>query len=343
MTPVRLLLLAAALGLLMAAAGIAWLQAGLREPLAIGDDGLILEVPTGDSVSALASRLQRDGVLGSARVLTLWARLTGDAGRIKAGEYEVGAGTTAAGLLRQLVEGDVKLYALTLVEGWNWREVRDAVAGADFLRPTQDFGTASAMAEALALEPPHPEGMIFPDTYKVARGTTDVDLLRRGAGLMAERLERAWESRQPDLPLQNAYELLILASIIERETSVDDERARVAGVFTKRLRRGMRLQTDPTVIYGLGEAFDGNLRRRDLLTDTPYNTYTRGGLPPTPISMPGEASLQAAAAPEEGEALYFVASPELDGRHVFSATLEEHNAAVAAYIAALRRARQQGR
>lgn len=319
--------------------GAVWVRSVMHAPLG-NSVSETFTVESGASAAAVANRLQERGFLQQPRVFTLWARLSGDAGRLKAGEYQIEAGTTAAGLLSQLVEGNVQLYPVTLLEGWTWRDLRDALQASDVLTLTLPYESAEALAAALELKWPHVEGQLFPDTYKVPRGSSDSELLRQAAALMQEELAAAWAARASDLPLQDPYELLTLASIIERETSLDAERPQVAGVFVRRLQKRMRLQTDPTVIYGLGDSFDGNLTRKHLQTDTPYNTYTRGGLPPTPISMPGAASLRAAANPAAGDTLFFVASSELDGSHVFSVTLEEHNAAVAAYIASLRRARQ---
>jgi UPF0755 protein len=202
----------------------------------------------------------------------------------------------------------------------------------------------AALRDALGLGERGVEGMLFPDTYRFPRGTSDVDLLRQAHDRLEQELAAAWQSRLDDLPIATAYEALILASIIEKETGAADERPLIAGVFVNRLRLGMKLQTDPTVIYGMGEAFDGNLRRADLARDTPYNTYTRAGLPPTPIALPGRESLRAAVAPADTEALYFVATGRRDGRHLFARTLAEHNDNVARYIAAVRGgARGQGR
>ena len=326
--------------LLVSLLSVLWVRSVMYEPLPLPENGpALLRVPPGVSAAAVAGNLHASGWLPQPRVFSLWARFTGDAARIRVGEYEIALGTTPAGLLAQLVAGDVRLYSVTLLEGWTWRQVRDTLQASDVIEQTLDYSSAETLAADLGLPVDHVEGQWFPDTYKVARGTTDRELLQQAAQLLADELDSAWAQRDESLPLKTPYELLILASIIERETSVDSERARVAGVFIRRLNKRMRLQTDPTVIYGLGDAFDGNLTRRHLVTDTSYNTYTRGGLPPTPIAMPGAASLQAAANPAEGTALYFVASAELDGSHVFSDTLEEHNAAVAAYIAGLRRAR----
>jgi len=243
-------------------------------------------------------------------------------------------------VLDQFVAGDVKLYAFTILEGWTTRELMAALAGQPAITHTLADLSPEQQRAALGLEAPHLEGQFFPDTYLVPRGTADVVILQQAAALMESQLSRSWTNRAVGLPLKSPHELLILASIVERETAVDAERPQVAGVFMRRLQKNMRLQTDPTVIYGLGDSFDGNLTRKHLETDGPYNTYKRGGLPPTPIGMPGAASLDAAAHPDDGDSLYFVATGEADGSHVFSRTLEEHNAAVAAYIAKLRQARR---
>lgn len=307
--------------------------AGLQEPV-------IYELRQGASLSGVANELAGQGVLDRPSLFVAWGRFTGQAAALKTGEYELMPGSSPRDLLDQFVGGKVKLYAFTILEGWTWRDVQAALKTATAIKHTLEGLPPEQQLELLGIEAPHPEGQFFPDTYLVPRGTKDVALLQQAAKLMQSELARAWESRAVGLPLKNSYELLTLASIVERETALDSERPQVAGVFIRRLQKRMRLQTDPTVIYGLGEEFDGNLTRKHLLTDNPYNTYTRGGLPPTPIGMPGSASLQAAAHPDEGDTLYFVATGEPDGSHVFSRTLEEHNAAVAAYIARLKQMRR---
>jgi UPF0755 protein len=297
-------------------------------------------VKEGASLGRVAVELADQGVLNWPRVFTTWGRLTGQAQAIKAGEYLLEPGSSPKDLLAQLVGGKVRLYPVTIVEGWTLRELIASLASNPAVAATlgdQSYAEALATLEA-SLGDTHPEGQFFPDTYMVPRGAVDTEILEQASELMQQKLGAAWEGRDSDLPLASAYELLTLASIVERETAVEAERSRVAGVFIRRLQKNMRLQTDPTVIYGLGENFDGNLTRQHLLTDNPYNTYTRGGLPPTPIGLPGEASLQASAHPDDGDALYFVASGDAEGTHVFSATLAEHNAAVSAYIARLRQA-----
>ncbi len=327
-----LLLVVAAVGLLATLAFERWLQT----PLTLPGGAYLLEVPAGATVTSVARQLERDGVLRAGWLLILQARVSGQSRRLRAGEYLIEPGTSPAGLLAQLVAGRVRLHALTIVEGWTVQELLAAVRAHPAIRQTLTADSPESLAAELGLARPHAEGLFFPDTYRFARGTSDVEVLRQARALMQKKLASAWARRAPDLPLNDPYEALILASIVERETALDRERPLIAGVFLRRLRRGMRLQTDPTVIYGLGSTFDGDLRRRDLRSDTPYNTYTRAGLPPTPIALPGEASLLAAVQPAPGEALYFVATGLPDGSHVFSATLAEHEAAVARYLARLR-------
>ncbi len=301
----------------------------LETPLTVPEQGLEFQVPPGSSVAGLARDLEDRGALRSALYLRAYARLTGQASRIQAGEYTIAPGATPRTLLTQWVAGRVIQYALTVVEGWTFRQMLEAVHAHPKLRHTLEGLDAAAVMERLGQPGEHPEGRFFPDTYHFPAGTTDVEFLRRAYQAMERRLEQVWAERAADLPIKTPYEALILASIIEKETAVPEERKDVAGVFARRLRKGMRLQTDPTVIYGLGEDFDGNIRRRDLTTDTPYNTYTRQGLPPTPIALPGAGALAAAVNPASGSALYFVARG--DGGHVFSDTLAEHNRAVRKY------------
>jgi UPF0755 protein len=261
--------------------------------------------------------------------LQTWFRLSGRARDIKAGTYEIRPGDTPRTLLDRLVRGEQALRSLTLIEGWNHREMLAAVRrSADLTQDLEGLDGAAVMAR-LGWPDRHPEGRFFPDTYRMVRGATASSVLRQAVLAMDERLALAWSQRDPDTPLKSPEEALVLASIIEKETGKDADRAMVASVFSNRLRMGMRLQTDPTVIYGLGERFDGNLRRADLLADTPYNSYTRAGLPPTPIALPGWASLLAAVQPARSGALYFVARG--DGSSQFSASLAEHNAAVRKY------------
>ena len=264
-----------------------------------------------------------------ADVLFLWFRLSGKDREIKAGNYEIPQGTSPYALLQKLVRGEEALRAVTLVEGWTFRQVRQALARAEQLKPDSQGLSDADIMERLGRAGVPAEGRFFPDTYTYAKGSSDIAVLRRALHAMDRRLDAAWAQRAPDTPLQSADQALILASIVEKETGRAEDRAQIAGVFSNRLRVGMLLQTDPTVIYGLGEKFDGNLRRRDLTADTPYNTYTRAGLPPTPIAMPGKAALLAAVQPAPTKALYFVARG--DGSSHFSSTLQDHNRAVNRY------------
>lgn len=302
----------------------------LDTPCGVPPEGLVLEVKPGMGVGDIARNLQeRPGVLRSAFYLESFARLNGLASKLKAGEYAIVPSTTPRGLIEQIVAGRVIQYALVVVEGSTFQQLRQALAGHPKIVQTLQNASDADIMTQLGRPGEHPEGRFFPDTYHFPAGTTDEAFLRRALVMMDRRLDEAWSRRAPDLPLSDPYQALILASIVEKETALSAERPAIAGVFERRLRKSMLLQTDPTVIYGLGAAFDGNLRRRDLITDTPYNTYLRKGLPPTPIALPGAASLAAVMNPGPGDALYFVATGE--GGHAFSATLEEHNRAVKRY------------
>ena len=301
-----------------------------------GETGYVFEVAPGSSLTRVANNLAGDGLLQNPRLLSWYGQFVGKAANIQAGEYLVRPGVTTRELLELLVSGKVRLHALTVIEGWTVGELLAAIAEHPALTKTLQATSATELATELALPVEHAEGQFFPDTYRFAKGTTDVEFLRRAHTAMQETLERVWNGRVAGLPLKTPYEALTLASIIERETGLVAERRQIAGVFVRRLQERWRLETDPTVIYGLGDNFDGNLRRRDLQSDTPYNTYTRAGLPPTPIALPGLGALQAAVDPAPGDAMFFVASGANDGSHVFSATLAEHNRAVQRYLAALR-------
>jgi UPF0755 protein len=338
---IALLVLAglAALGL---AGAYGAFQRWFDAPLAIGAAPLEIEIPRGQPLAVIAQQLADRGVLEHPRALALYARSTGADARIKAGEYAIAPGTTPRSLLALLESGAVIQHAVTIVEGWTFRDLRKALEAEPHLDNTLAGRDEAAVMAALG-EPATPaEGLFFPDTYLFGKGTTDLEILRQARDRMRRELEAAWAVRAAGLPIDSAYEALILASIVERETALAAERPRIAGVFTTRLRRGMRLQTDPTVIYGLGPGFDGNLRRADLERDGPYNTYTRVGLPPTPIALPGAAALRAAVNPDERGELYFVATGLPDGSHEFSKTLQEHEAAVRRYLVRYRQ-RNSGR
>ncbi len=325
-----LLLALVASAVLVAGVAAWWLQRPLV--LQAGDGAalpLSVQIEAGSSARGVAQTLVNAGVQTPPLLLFAWFRLSGQSRSIKAGYYELDAGLTPRGLLDKLVKGDQALRSLTLVEGWNFREVLKAVRQSPDLAQDLEGLSAADIMTRIGYPGRHPEGRFFPDTYRMVRGASAASVLRQAAQAMDQRLAQAWAQRAPDAMVRTPEQALILASIIEKETGVDSDRALVGGVFNNRLRIGMRLQTDPTVIYGLGERFDGNLRKADLLADTPYNSYTRAGLPPTPIAMPGWASLVAAVQPAQTPALYFVARG--DGSSQFSATLAEHNAAVQRY------------
>ncbi len=286
-------------------------------------------IKPGSTLRSSAQQMAGAGILSHPGIFVVLARLLGEAGNLKAGIYEIDAPVTPLELLRKITEGDYTLSGITFVEGWTFKQVRKVLdEHAASNHDTRGLSDAEIL-QRLGMSQTSPEGWFFPDTYHFSNGTSDLRILRRAHNLMKSHLAAQWESRAANLPIASPYEALVLASIIEKETGKAEERPLIASVFVNRLRLGMRLQTDPTVIYGMGEAFDGNLRRADLTTDTPYNTYTRTGLPPTPIAMPGLASLAAALNPARVEALYFVAKG--DGSHHFSRSLAEHDRAVTKY------------
>ena len=301
-----------------------------QSPLVTEEAGHELVVAAGTSFRGLVRQLEDEGVLEHPRYFELHARWHELAGRIQAGEYHLPAGITPPELLDRLVNGRVVQHRFTIIEGWTFNQLRAALEANPRIINTIAEMDETEIMERLGRPEQHPEGWFYPETYSFTRGTEDIALLRRALAAMEDTLAQAWDARSNDVPLDTPYEALILASIIERETGKPEERGKVAGVFARRLVKGMRLQTDPTVIYGMGDAYDGRIRTRDLRTDTPYNTYTRHGLTPTPIAMPSGAAIEAALNPQDGEALYFVSRG--DGSHHFSATLEEHNRAVRRYI-----------
>jgi UPF0755 protein len=335
----RLAACAALLALAAAGAWFGWREherSWLHEPIAALTQAVVFEVPEGASLTATATALEGKGLLARRGAWVRHASRQGLATRIQAGEYELQPGTTPAGLLEQFAAGRVRLHSLTIPEGWTFRQALAAVQSHPAVKVELARLAPDALARRIGLAERHPEGLFFPDTYHFPRGTADGEILLQAHARMANALATAWAGRAQGLPLRTPYEALILASLVEKETGAPDERGLIAGVFVNRLRKGMRLQTDPTVIYGLGEAFDGNLRRKDLLADTPYNTYTRAGLPPTPIALPGRAALEAAVRPAATEALYFVATGIGDGRHFFATSLVAHNANVQRHLANLR-------
>jgi UPF0755 protein len=318
-------------GVLVAAAGVAGFQWWSRQPITAGGEIIPFAIAPGSGVAGAAQQMATAGVPVNPFLFGVLARVTGKAGQIKAGSYELKPETTPRRLLTQLVRGEFAQESLTIIEGWTFRQMRQAVDAAPNLK--HDTARLSDQ-ELLAKVNPDakyatPEGLFFPDTYLFAKNASDVGVYRQAHEMMMKRLKAAWDKRAPGLPYTDPYQALIMASLVEKETGQKSERGLIAGVFVNRLKTGMLLQTDPTVIYGMGDKYDGKIHKKDLETDTPYNTYTRAGLPPTPIALPGVASLQAALAPEKTDALYFVSRG--DGTSHFSASLNEHNKAVNQY------------
>jgi len=318
------------------AAAVVWFGVrSLDEPLRLTAP-VRFKVTSGASFARVASELAQQGVIANPRAWVFYARWSRLAPAVKAGEYEIQPGITPRELLTKMVNGQVLLHSFTIVDGWRVQDMLGA------LRRNPDIISTLAEAaphlmEKLGLPGIDPEGQFLPETYRFVGGTTDIDLLRQAHAALAKELDAAWMNRDPALPLQNSYELLIMASIVEKESGLPQELRLIAGLYLHRFSIGMRLQADPTVIYGMGDRYDGDIRSVDLRTDGPYNTYTRTGLPPTPIALAGAAVIRATAHPDKTDAIYFVASSKDDGSHVFSSTLQEHNAAVASYVAHQRR------
>jgi UPF0755 protein len=289
-----------------------------------------LRIEPKSSTRSIANAVAASGAQVNADLLFAYLRLSGHAKTLKAGSYEIAAGSTPKSLADKLSRGDEALVNVTIVEGWTFRQIRQMLEKTQQLKSTTIALNDQELMSRLGKPGLAAEGRFFPDTYAVAKGSSDLDVLKRALRAMDKQLQAAWEARSQDVPLKSPEEALTLASIVEKETGRASDRAAISGVFNNRLRIGMRLQTDPSVIYGMGQSYDGNIRKRDLQTDTPWNTYTRNGLPPTPIAMPGKAALLAAVQPEDTKALYFVARG--DGSSQFSASLEEHNRAVNKYI-----------
>ena len=325
-----LLILLFTAALLLFGAALWWLHEPMPLRLQPGSKVVDLEIEHGTTANGVADAVVASGADVPVLLLQAWFRFSGQARLIKAGSYEIVPGTTPRKLLSMLVRGEETLKNVTLVEGWTFSQVLQALQKAEQLTPTTLALSPEIIMENLGKPGVHPEGRFFPDTYTYAKGSSDLAVLKRAARAMDRRLEAAWSLRSPETPLKSPDEALILASIVEKETGKPTDRGQIGGVFTNRLRIGMPLQTDPTVIYGLGVRFDGNLRKRDLQQDTPYNTYIRTGLPPTPIAMPGKAALLAAVQPAPTKALYFVSRG--DGTSEFSENLDGHNRAVNKYI-----------
>ena len=318
------LLLRLILATAAAVAGAAWWW--LQRPLPLAGATVELSIEPGSSPRTVAGAWVQAGVQTDARLLYQWFRASGQSRRIRAGSYVLEPGVTPRSLLDKMVQGDEAFERVRLIEGWTFRQFRAELAKAPHLKPVSAKLSEAELMAAIGRPGVAAEGRFFPDTYVYSRGVSDLAVLKRAAEMLQRRLEAAWAERAPDLPLRSAEEALVLASIVEKETGRASDRGRIAGVFNNRLRIGMPLQTDPSVIYGLGEAFDGNLRKTDLRADTPFNTYTRGGLPPTPIAMPSLAAIRAVVQPEATRALYFVARG--DGSSAFSDDLAAHNRAV---------------
>ncbi len=325
-------------GILLLGTAAVFVWSGMRSldvPVRLSS-ALRFKVVPGASFARIAAELASQGVIANPRAWVVYARLRRLAPAVKAGEYEIQPGTTPRELLTKMVNGQVLLHSFTIVDGWRVQDMLEALRhNPDIVATLAD--KAPNLMEKLGAPGVPPEGQFLPETYRFIAGTTDLELLRQAHGALARELDAAWAEHDPGLPLRDPYELLIMASIVEKESGVPQELGKIAGLYLHRLAIGMRLQADPTVIYGMGDRYDGDIRTVDLHTDGPYNTYMRAGLPPTPIALAGAAVIRATARPEKTDAIYFVASPKDDGSHVFSSTLEQHNAAVAAYLMHLRR------
>jgi len=296
-------------------------------PLAAGPDVFLIR--SGSNIKSIAQDLARRKIIDDPWLFILLAKVRGLETRVRAGEYQIEPGLTADELLEKFAKGNALQYKLTVIEGWSFRQMLMAIGENSIIESTLQGKSDADIMALLGYPDQHPEGLFYPDTYRFPKGTSDVDFLKRAYQVMQKHLAREWSERDPELPLKSSYEALILASIIEKETGAGFERPLIAGVFIERLKRDMRLQTDPTIIYGLGDQYDGDIRFRDLKKDTPYNTYLHAGLTPTPIALPGLLAIRAALHPAPTDALYFVSKG--DGTHQFSATLQQHNAAVARY------------
>ncbi len=305
-------------------------QTRLQAPITL-DEPMLYEVPPGAGFNRVVDDLEAQGVLADAWAFKLLTRVEPDrVPSLKVGEYSLEPGMSGMQVLDKLASAEVVTYSVTIPEGWTFQQMREALAEAEKLSHASVEMSDDEIMTALGHEGEHPEGRFFPDTYTYHKGVEDLEILRQANQSMEALLDEVWADRAEDLPIDTPYEALIMASLIERETGAPEERRQIAGVFKRRLERGMRLQTDPTVIYGMGDRFEGNITRADLREATPYNTYVIDGLPPTPIALPGRAALEAAVDPQEGDTLYFVAKG--DGTHHFSRTLREHNNAVNRYI-----------
>ena len=326
---IRIIKLVFAIGILAAISLAAWLAYYAKTPLNIPTASQAITIKANSGLSSIANQLVEQGVIENKTSFVLLARILGKESSLQAGEYALNRNVTPYALLQSLNKGKATQAKFTFIEGKTFKQMLAKLQSNQAVKTTvKDISYADIMAQVNP-DKKHPEGMFFPDTYYFDRGTKDIVLLKRAHEIMLTKLDRAWQNREAGLPYKNSYEALIMASIVEKETGKASERPMIAGVFVNRMRMGMRLQTDPTVIYGMGDKFDGNIRRKDLRTDTIYNTYTRYGLPPTPIAMPSLAAIEAALHPAKTKALYFVGKG--DGSHAFSNSLVQHNRAVAKY------------
>jgi len=321
--------------ILVASFAVAWMMMEFNlfteTPVVLEAPGIVYKIRPGSSLAPVARDLQKKGVISSALLFRLLARRHNLANTIKAGEFRLKQGMVPLELLNLFVSGKVIQHSLTLVEGWSFKQVMAAIRANPILKQTLEGLDDKLIMERLGYADQHPEGRFLADTYHFPAGTTDIAFLKRAYLALSKVLDNEWLKREKGLPFKRPYEALILASIVEKETGKASERPTIAGVFVRRLKKGMKMQTDPTVIYGMGDRYKGNIRRRDLREDTPYNTYVHKGLTPTPISMPGLDSITAVLHPAKGKALYFVAKGDGTGSHYFSATLREHNNAVRKY------------
>ncbi len=309
--------------------GFWWQYQNMLGKAVVLDNDQTIEIVKGDSFNRISEKLIAQNIAINPFWFKVIAYESKIVNKLKAGEYQLKKGLTMPAILAIFVQGKSRQYAITFPEGFNFKQIVAEIEKNPYLQKTLDFTDAEAIMAKLGAQYKHPEGLFFPDTYFFEKQATDFSILKMSYDRMQKILDQQWQQREKDLPIKNAYEALILASIIEKETGAAEERTQISGVFTRRLKLGMLLQTDPTVIYGMGDSYDGNIRFKDLRKPTPYNTYVIKGLPPTPIAMPGEAAIQAALHPAKGKSLYFVAKGE--GRHVFSSTLREHNNAVNKY------------
>jgi UPF0755 protein len=313
-------------GVIVSVAAVGGFSWWAKAPITTSEPVIPFAVAPGSAAGSVAQQVSKAGVPVNPFLFAILARMTGKSGRIKAGSYELKPNTSPRGLLSQLVRGEFAQESVTIIEGWTFRQMRQTIATAPNLNhDTADLSDQELLGK-IAPQYKSPEGLFFPDTYLFAKGSSELAIFKHAHQAMMDRLNAAWDKRDPNLPYASPYEALIMASIVEKETGQKNERPMIAGVFVNRLKAGMLLQTDPAVIYGMGQKYEGKIHKKDLETDTPYNTYTRAGLPPTPIALPGVLSLQAALAPAKTEALYFVA--RRDGTSKFSDNLAEHNKAV---------------